>query len=194
MIRTSVIIAAIGIASGAAANPAQAQLVEEVRFGVLGHNICVTDCKNADKEDGPDIEGELVFASPDLLDIIWSPRPFVVANINTAGGTSFAGAGLSWNWDFAPGWSFEPGFAYVIHDGTLNTPFVTGTQEAADFGRANLLLGSKDLFRTSFAINRDFNANWGAQLIFEHLSHGQILGEGRNQGLDNIGVRLYRRF
>ena len=32
------------------------------------------------------------------------------------------------------------------------------------------------------------------QGIYEHLSHGQILGEGRNQGLDEIGVRAVWKF
>jgi lipid A 3-O-deacylase len=36
--------------------------------------------------------------------------------------------------------------------------------------------------------------NWGLQLQYDHLSHGQILGNGRNQGLDNIGVRVYWQF
>jgi lipid A 3-O-deacylase len=29
--------------------------------------------------------------------------------------------------------------------------------------------------------------------MFEHLSHGQILGKGRNQGIDNVGVRVIYR-
>lgn len=177
-----------------AATAANAQLVEEVRVGVLAHNICVTDCKNADKEDGPDVEAELVFASPDFLGWALEPRPFIIANINVAGETSYGGVGLVWNFDFAENWSFEPSFAYVIHDGETDNPFVTGTEEARIFGEENLLLGSEDLFRTSFAINRDFGENWGMQLIFEHLSHGQILGDGRNQGLDNLGLRAYYRF
>ena len=194
MIRTSVIAAAIGLASGAAASPAQAQLVEEVRFGILQHNICVLDCDNANKEDGPDIEGELVFASPDILDIVWSPRPYLVGNYNTAGDTSFAGIGLLWNWDFAPGWSFEPGIGYVIHDGELEAPFPQGDPRNLPFNATTVYLGSRDLFRTSFALNRDFGDDWGVQLQYEHLSHGQIIGEGRNQGLDSIGLRVYRRF
>ena len=173
---------------------AQAQLVEEVRGGVLAHNICVTDCKNADKEDGPNVSAEIVFASPGFLSWAGEPRPFIIASANTAGETSYGGAGLVWNFDFAEKWSFEPSLSYVIHDGTENNPFRTGTEEARIFGEENLLLGSDDLFRTSFAINRDLGENWGAQLIFEHLSHGQILGDGRNQGLDSLGVRAYYRF
>ena len=173
---------------------AEAQLIEEVRAGVLQHNICVTDCKNADKEDGPTIEGELVFASPDVFRYILQPRPYVIASVNTAGDTSYGGVGLLWNWDFADGWSFEPSLGYIIHDGETSNPFPNGSPEAEAFANENVLLGSEDLFRTGFALNRDFGENWGGQLIFEHLSHGQILGDGRNQGMDSAGVRLYWRF
>ena len=175
------------------AGGANAQLVEEFRTGIMAHNICITDCKNADKEEGVNVQGELVFASPDFFSYILSPRPFVMASINTSGETGFGGGGLMWNWDFAEDWSFEPSLGYVIHNGETKNPFVTGTPEAAVFGE-NLLLGSEDLFRTGLAVNRDFGDAWGGQILYEHLSHGQILGEGRNQGLDSLGVRVYWRF
>lgn len=178
----------------ALAGRAEAKIVEEVRLGVLQHNICVTNCDNADKEDGPDVEAELVFASPDLLDLIWSPHPFIVASVNTAGNTSYAGVGLAWQWEFAEGWTLEPGVAYVVHDGELEHPYPSGDPRNIPFDESNVYLGSRDLFRTSLALSRNFGENWGAQILFEHLSHGQILGEGRNQGMDNIGVRLFWEF
>lgn len=174
---------------------ADAKIIEEARVGVLQHNVCVTDCKNANKEDGPNVSAEVVFASPDFLDLVWSPRPYVVASINTAGNTSYGGFGLHWNWDFAPGWSLEPGVGYVIHDNdVLDQPFPQGDPRNIPIAESTVFLGSEDLFRTSLALNRDFGDNWGGQVLFEHLSHGQILGEGRNQGMDNIGVRVYLRF
>ena len=30
--------------------------------------------------------------------------------------------------------------------------------------------------------------------MYEHLSHGQVLGNGRNQGIDNIGLRVSYTF
>jgi lipid A 3-O-deacylase len=172
---------------------ASAGVVKEVRLGVTDHNICVTDCDNADKEAGPNVNGELVFASPDVLDIVWSPRPYVMASVNTAGNTSFGGAGLYWTWDFAEGWSLEPGVGYVIHDGELTFPFPQGDPRNDPVSAETVFFGSRDLFRTSLALNRDFSDKWGAQLMYEHLSHGQILGSGRNQGIDNAGVRVIYR-
>ena len=186
--------ALLAVAAMTVCQAANAQLIEEVRTGVMAHNICVTDCKNANKEDGVNVQGELVFASPNLLHIVGSPRPYAMGSVNTAGETSFGAVGLMWDWHFARGWSFEPSVGYAIHDGETKNPFVRGTPEAATFGREKLLLGSRDLFRTGFALNRDLGENWGMQVIFEHLSHGQILGNGRNQGLDSLGARIYWKF
>lgn len=182
------ILASLALVAVPAAS-ASAEIVDEVRLGVSEH-ICVLDCDNAHKEDGPSISAELVFKSPDLLNIAGSPRPYVMASVNTAGDTSFGGAGVVWNWDFAQGWSFEPGFGYVIHDGELDFPFPQGDPRNDPISENTVFFGSRDLFRTTFALNRDITEKWGAQVTYEHLSHGQILGSGRNQGVDNVGVRV----
>lgn len=187
------LIAALG-GIGTSAGTAQAQGVEEARLGVLAHNICITNCKNANKEDGPNVEGEVVFASPGFLEPVGAPRPYLMASVNVAGETSYGGGGLHWNWDFAEGWSLEPGLGIVVHDGETDNPFPNGTPESAEFFEENVLLGSEVLFRTSLSVNRDIGENWGVQFIYEHLSHGQILGSGRNQGLDNAGIRVFWRF
>jgi lipid A 3-O-deacylase len=177
------------LAPAAVADP-----VDSLRIGVMDHNIKVTDGKNADKESGVNINGELRFASPGFLKAIGAPHPYVMASVNMDGATSFGAVGLEWDFEFAPGWRFEPGFGYAIHDGEVNNPFRAGTQQAVDFSATRVLLGSRDLFRTSLALTRDLGEDWAVQAIYEHLSHGQILGTGRNQGLDEVGVRLVRRF
>jgi lipid A 3-O-deacylase len=173
---------------------AVADPVDSLRLGVMDHNIKVTDGKNADKELGVNINGELRFSSPDVLKVIGAPHPYLMASVNTDGATSYGGVGLEWDFEFLPGWRLEPGFGYVVHDGEVNNPFPAGTQAAVDFSKTRVLLGSRDLFRTSLALTRDLTDNWAVQAIYEHLSHGQILGEGRNQGLDEVGVRVVRRF
>ncbi|MFN3912179.1 acyloxyacyl hydrolase [Hyphomonas sp.] len=172
---------------------AQAGPVDELRVGVLKHNVCVLDCDNADKESGPNISGEIVFKSPEILGFIGSPRPYVMASANTAGDTSFGAAGLQWTWQFAEGWAFEPGFGYAIHDGELEFRYPQGDPRNDPLSAEQVFLGSRDLFRTNLSLNREINDTWGVQLMYEHLSHGQILGKGRNQGLDNIGVRVTYR-
>ena len=184
----------VAAAAAVLVGPAAAAQVDSARLGVMKHNICVIDCKNADKESGVNISGELRFASPDFLAWALSPHPYLMASANTDGNTSYGGFGLEWDFAFADGWHFEPGIGYVLHDGAVNNPFPSGTQAAVDYSAEHVLFGSEDLFRTSLALTYDFGENWALQGIYEHLSHGQILGKGRNQGLDEIGMRLVWRF
>jgi lipid A 3-O-deacylase len=174
--------------------PAAYAGVDELHIGVMRHNICVLDCKNADKEDGPNVEFQLSFDSPGFLHWAGSPQPYIMGSINTAGDTSFGGVGLEWRWNFAEHWALEPGFGYVVHDGHLENPYASGTPEAAAFAAEHLQLGSRDLFRTSIGLTRDFAGPWEGQILFEHLSHGQFLGDGRNQGVDQLGIRFGYQF
>ena len=184
----------LGAAALFSMGTAQAGVVDELRLGVTQHNICVIDCKNADKEDGPNISAEAVFDTPDFLSWAFDPRPYLNASINTAGNTSFYGGGLQWSFGLGDNFAIEPGLGYFLHDGETSNPFANGTPESAAFAEENVLLGSEDLFRTSLALSWYISDAWGAQIMYEHYSHGQILGNGRNQGLDNIGVRLMWKF
>ncbi len=174
--------------------PALSGPVAEARIGLTQHNTCILDCDNANKEDGPNVSAEITWRSPGMLRPLAAPRPYLGASLNTAGDTSLVGAGLVWNVKLAGSWSLEPGLGYFIHNGALTFPFPQGDPRNNPFTSSHVLFGSRDLFRTSLAINHDLSQRWGAQLIFEHYSHGQILGDGRNQGLDNVGVRLRYRF
>ncbi len=190
-------VAAAGIlAFGAvsAVTPEAHAGVNEVQLGVMDHNICVTNCDNADKEDGPNLELQISFDSPGFLDWAGSPQPYLMASINTAGDTSFGGGGLEWRWNFAGNWAFEPGLGVVVHNGEVDNPFPNGSQEAFDFSQEHVLLGSDVLFRTSLGLTYDFEGPWEAGLFFEHLSHGQFLASGRNQGLDEFGIRFGYQF
>ena len=173
---------------------ANAQAIESVRLGVMNHNIQVTDGKNADKEGGVNLEGEVRFKSPSFLNSLGSPRPYLMASVNTDGNTSFAAGGLQWDIPLGDRWRIESGFGYAVHDGTVNNPYPSGSQAAVDYSADHVLLGSRDLFRSSLALTYDLGGSWALQGIYEHLSHGQILGSGRNQGLDEIGVRAVYRF
>jgi lipid A 3-O-deacylase len=174
--------------------PAAEAGVDEVHVGVMAHNVCVINCDNANKEDGPNIELQVSFESPAFLDWAWSPQPYVMASVNTSGNTSFAAAGLEWRWNFADNWALEPGVGVAVHDGETDNPFANGTPEAEAFSNEHVLLGSDVLFRTSLGLTYDFSGPWEAQLYYEHLSHGQILATGRNQGLDEFGIRVGYQF
>jgi lipid A 3-O-deacylase len=101
---------------------------------------------------------------------------------------------LEWRWNFADKWALEPGFGIAYHDGATNNLYDNGTPEAEEYNNENVLLGNEVLFRTSIGLTRDFEGPWEMQLFYEHLSHGQILATGRNQGLDEAGIRFGYQF
>src|ERR1043165_3875625 len=118
-----VLVLTLALSGAVMIAPAASAQVESVRLGVMKHNICVTDCKNADKESGVNINGEVRFESPGFLQVIWSPKPYVMAAVNTDGNTSCGGVGLQWDFNLTDNIIFEPGFGYVLHDGEVNNPY-----------------------------------------------------------------------
>ena len=68
----SVVVAAMLVAAVPAAAPAQTQLVDEFKFGVLSHDIGLFD-KHV--ESGSDINFEMLFTPPEFFRVIGSPRP-----------------------------------------------------------------------------------------------------------------------
>ena len=173
--------------------PAHAK-IDELRFAYVD-NLQDDHGDIVDGKEGSNFEIELVSSSPDFLNFIGSPRPYAMVSANTTDdGVNFGGVGLLWRWEFADGWAFEPGFGYIVHDGELDNPFPDDTPEAAAFSEEHQLLGSRDLFRTTLALEREFGSRFAAQAYYEHMSHGQVLDTGRNQGLDYVGLRVLYRF
>ncbi len=121
-------------------------------------------------------------------------KPYLMGSGNLQGETSFGGVGLHWSFPITKTWQFEPSFGYVIHDGELASPYPDGNPRSLAFTEEHVLLGSRDLIRTTFGLHHDINETWGVEVMYEHLSHGQVLGNGRNQGLDNVGVRFSYSF
>lgn len=175
--------------------PAQAQ-ISEVRGAIMAHNVETNVSKNAGKEDGPDLQVEVLWNSPDWLNFAFSPRPGIVASLNTQGGTSFAGVGLDWTFPVSKNVTIDPYLGYVIHNGDpLDNPYAPADSvRRAKFNAEELALGSRDLFRLGVAVGYRHSETWTSYLVYEHLSHGHILGGSKNQGLDNVGIRLGRNF
>jgi lipid A 3-O-deacylase len=193
MMARTLSLAGLAIGAGmAVASPAAA--MEEAKIGLLAHNICITNCKNADKEDGPMVDLQINFHSPGFLRVVGSPRPYLAVSPNVSGDTSFAAAGIEWRWEFVDGWTLNPGLGYAVHDGEVKNKFANGTPQSTQFAAENVLYGSRDLFRTSLGLGKELGENWGVEGFYVHYSHGQILGSGRNQGTDQAGVRVGYRY
>lgn len=185
MIR-AILFAAVCAACATAS--AQAQ-ISEVRLGLLAHDLA----RNI--EDGEQITGQIVFDSPEAFEIIFSPRPYLYGSFNTAGNTNLGAAGLAWTGDFTDRFSAELGFGLAYHDGVNDVSQLDpGDPDRIRLANSRALLGSHILFHTIIGADYALSRNWAAGVYYEHYSHGQILASGRNQGLDEAGVRVSYRF
>lgn len=162
----------------------------EIRAGVTAHDLA------EHIEDGPNLT--LGAATPSLGGPAWffNPRAYVYGSFNTQGLTNFGGAGLEWDADLTDRVSLNLGLGLVYHDGVND---IDPNSHPSDPNRIRLattraLLGNNILFHTTLGLDYEVAENLVVGAYYEHISHGQILAEGRNQALDNVGVRVGWRF
>lgn len=171
-------------------------IVSEARLGVAAHGLDLNGGEDA-PEGGVNVSGEIVFVSPGFLRYLLAPRPFVHGSLNSRGDTSFYGVGLAWEQHVFQDRAFgEIDFGVARHDGIIDRP-PPDDPAFADVSANRSLLGARYLFRVSLGVGYKLSDRWRAQVFYEHLSNGQILnGErtDRNQGLDNVGLRIGYRF
>jgi len=194
--------------------------ISEVRAGVNLHDIDWTGLGNGrDKERSVALNGEIVFEEPEFLKWALTPQPYIGGALNLEGETSYGGAGLLWRQTFGEGFYFDFSFGLVAHDGNLETKpsqFIVDVTSGAipgpysreqverfnaDFAafraeqNSTIDYGSRILFREQFALGYRWSDDWSAHIFVEHLSHGNILVQGKpNEGLDTLGVRLSRHY
>ena len=177
---------------------APAALAEDAswRVGLVEHNIHIGGYgEKQSHEGGVNLEADLVGAPIRDLSVIFAPRPYVMASINTDGDTSFAAAGLYWRWRPNRVWSVEPGFGLAVHDSELHNPFPDSDPRAAIFQRAHQLLGTRLLFCDTLALDRDIGGGRTIGLGFEHLSNGgKLFGQRDNESLNELGLRYSATF
>lgn len=175
---------AVGLTTGLA----QAQ-ISEVRLGVMAHDLA----RNI--EDGVQITGQIVFDSPDFLSPVLSPRPYLYGSFNSAGNTNLGAAGFLWTGNFSERWSVDGGFGVAYHDGVRDiSQMPPGDPDRIRLANSRALLGSRFLFHTQLGLDYAVTPRVAVGVYYEHFSNGQILGKGRNQGLDEVGARISWRF
>ena len=164
---------------------ASAQLVDEVRLGVLAHDIGLF---GGNAEDGVDLNAEVRFVSPSFLRWAFSPRPHLGVSINTNGATDQVYFGLTWTATLfrdvivrGDGLFVELALGGAVHDGKIDT---IRTDRKS--------LGSRVLFREAFEIGWAFTPSQSISLMFDHVSNANLAD--RNEGLDNFGVRYGMKF
>jgi len=189
--RVSVLLATATVAASliCGAGEARAQLIDEVRVGLLDHD---TGLVGTSKEDGVDLGIELFSQPIEALDFIGSPRVVVGAIINSENQTNQLYAGLAAQRTFASdvfrpndGFFVEGLVAVAYHDGKID---VRNTPEDAEWKSH----GSEFVFRTGFGVGYRFNETWSLTATFAHISNANFAEP--NQGANDVGLRLGMRF
>lgn len=201
---TKYILGAIVTLFGLMAMPNLAQ-ADEIRLGVMAHDVDVFTGHSYIKEDSTAISVEYIFDTPKWLDWAWKARPYVYGTANLGGHTNHGGAGLNWQVEFFDKFfgEFETGLS--VHSGTNSIPLsilsgVTDAQRLANIhdyfyrGRTEIEFGSTVLLRNQIAIGYRFNDVWSADVSYEHLSHGGVFNSTNNDGVDSVGLRVSRKF
>jgi lipid A 3-O-deacylase len=170
-------MAAAILAAGLAAGPA---LAGEVFGGVAVHEVN-TPFTLATYESGADIQLGLRGDRIEALKAIGAPSPYVFGSLNTAGDTSFVGAGLSWK--VGKTLFLRPGVGLVLHDGPI---------PRSGPGRVRTDLGSRVLFEPEIALGYQVTQKVSIEASWTHISNARLLSS-QNPGIDMIGARVHFR-
>jgi lipid A 3-O-deacylase len=156
--------------------------------------------------------------TPGFLRDTFRPQPWVGGTLNLGGRTSYGGAGALYRWYGGERLYGEWATGVVVHngelenersvllqgllDGTITGPF---TEEQTlqtlidlqdfDFRQSNNIeFGGRVLFRNAFTAGYRVNRKLAVEVFIEHLSHGNIIATGSNEGLESWGLRTALRF
>jgi lipid A 3-O-deacylase len=198
------LFAAAACAVVAVAAPA---LAGEAFVGVYKHDVTfIGDAVGlgaAGREDGVDVH--LGYRTDRIQGLRWLGKPQVHAmvSINSKNTSNFVAAGFDWRIELGQpgGFYLRPGMGLAYTDGKAGLP-PANAPNISDAERARrtylyyhrIDFGSKVLFEPELALGYDFNDRWAGELSYTHLSNGQIFHQGKNQGLDDAGVRLVYKF
>lgn len=200
--RLAAVAAALGLACAA---PAGAAHAAEAFVGVYAHDVTfigdLVGLGAAGREGGADIHLGYRTGRIDGLKFIWRPQVHVFGSVNTEGTSNFIAAGFDWRVPLGGKFYFRPGIGLAYTDGKTGLPpaNVPGLTPAELARRTNLYytridFGSNVLFEPEFAFGVDLNDRVAVEASYTHLSNGQIFHQGKNQGLDDAGVRLVYKF
>ena len=201
-----IVISLAAAASGLAlAAPASAG---EIIAGVFAHDVTfvgeAVGLGAAGKEGGANVHlgwrSDRLDSWPDWMR---GPRAHVFISGNTEGDTSYIAAGLTWHIPLSDDgrWYVQPGMGLAVHDGyDLFPDFSEPGISPEEFDRRVALrserieFGSQIVFEPEISLGYRITDNVAVELSYVHLSNGQIFHQGKNEGLDEVGVRFLYRF
>jgi len=171
------IVAVFAVALSTAGVAAADGFISEVRVGALGHDQGFT----SHKEDGYDVNGEILFGDTGWFGDGWTLRPNIGVDINTDDKTNQLYFGAVAHHRLLGPVFFEVGAGGAVHDGELDTN-----------DPDHHSLGCKLLFHLQGDVGVDLSESWALMAHIDHISNADLCD--RNEGLTNIGVRLGYRF
>lgn len=198
------LFAAAACAAVAFAAPAFAG---EAFVGVYKHDVTflgnAVGLGAAGREDGVDVH--LGYRTDRIESLRWlgKPQAHAFVSINSENTSNFVAAGFNWRIELGQpgGFYLRPGFGLAYTDGKAglppaNAPNISDEERArrTELYYTRIDFGSKVLFEPELALGYDLNDSWSTELSYTHLSNGQIFHQGKNQGLDDVGVRLVYKF
>jgi lipid A 3-O-deacylase len=184
----AVILLALTLFLAPAQAVGQVNIVDEVKTGVLAHDVGFL---GHHVEAGADVNLEMLFTPPEILDFLGSPRPHIGGDINTAGRTSDGYFGLTWGimliqnlFGAGDGVFANGSLGGAIHDASP----LTGAQQPD----GHKLLGSRILFRESAELGYQITPQVSVSAILDHISNANLAP--RNAGITNAGARVGFKF
>lgn len=156
-------------AANAAAGP-----LDELKLGLIAHDLAIGAHR---EEGGVDFNGEMLFVSPDILSIIFAPRPHLGISVNSDGGNSYVYFGLTWTVSFLQSFFADLGLGGAVHSG----PNYSSTPDHKG-------LGTRALFHESVELGYRFTPTYSLALYLDHISNANT--GTRNPGITNVGLRM----
>lgn len=184
-----------------------AAMAGEVFIGAMKHDVTfigkAVGLGAAGREDGVDLHLGVRSERIDALSAIGRPSVHAFVSINSEDTSNFVATGFNWPLDIGAqgGFYIRPGIGLAYTDGETGLPPVNepGISQAEIDRRLVLYntridFGSKVLFEPEFALGYKLTETTSLELSYTHLSNGQIFHKGKNQGLDDVGLRVNVKF
>lgn len=149
-------------------------------FGILAHDVGGL-WSGTNKEDGVDINAEMVFSRSVFEVLSGKVRPNAGISLNTQGDTSKIYAGAIWEIETTSRFFFNTGIGLALHNGELDT---------SESDKKSL--GTRILFRIPFELGFQLTKHHSLSLMFDHISNAYLASE--NEGMDTLGLRYGYRF
>ena len=172
----------------------------ETMFGAFGHDLGPADRErnSADFQFGYRTD-PLTY---DWTKWIFHPQVHFLGSLNTRYTTDFIAVGVDWRVPvFKTRFYVRPGIGIAYTNGEYNlppanAPNLTPAEYAYRYHlyKSRIDFGDPVLFEPELAAGYQITRKWSAEISWTHLSNGQILHQGKNQGLDDVGLRAVYHF